>query len=250
MLTSQFSTGESYVSTSQAEPTPLFGELTASKPVPWEFFGPFAKVIRAISTLTQAPDEIAMQSVLIVVSLATQAHADVDFLIGSVPLSCFALTVAQSGERKSACDKLASTAVERFDVERVRRYHREKREFDAAKLAYQKGKRHRSKDDFDVVDDDARDVDAELPPEPPLYPHIRIDDPTIEGLVRHLENGFPSVAVMTDEGGHFFGGHSMKRKTRLKLLQGFQNFGMEPRSPKVEHPQNRSRLTVSVHRFI
>jgi hypothetical protein len=44
---------------------------------------------------------------------------------------------------------------------------------------------------------------------------------TIEGLHRRLETGTPSVAVMTDEGGQFFGGHSMKQENALKTAAGF-----------------------------
>lgn len=253
MLTAEFSKGESYVFTPQPEPTPLFGELRESEPVPWEALGRLAEVIRAIATLTQAPDSIAMQSVLIVASLAAQAHADVEVLFGSVPLSCFAVTVAQSGERKSACDHLASTAIERFDLERGRKYRHEKREFEAAKLAYQKGKRRKSHDDFDVLDDDLTDLDLDLPPEPPLYPATRISDPTIEGLIRQLEIGWPSVAVMTDEGGQFFGGHSMKKENALKTAAGFSKLwdgATLTKSRASAEPIQLSGKRVSLHLMI
>ncbi len=55
MLTNQFSKGESYVSTAEVEPTPLFGELREADPVPWQALGPLSDAISAISTLTQAP---------------------------------------------------------------------------------------------------------------------------------------------------------------------------------------------------
>jgi hypothetical protein len=253
MLTAEFSKGESCVLSPHTEPTPLFGELRESEPVPWDFLGPCKKVVWAISTLTQAPDAIAMQSVLIVVSLATQAHADVEFLFGSVPLSCFALTVAQSGERKSACDYLASTAIERFDLERGRKYRLEKREFEAAKLAYQKGKRRKSNDDFDVIDRGLKDLDADLPLEPPIYPATRISDPTIEGLIRQLEIGWPSVAVMTDEGGQFFGGHSMKKENALKTAAGFSKLwdgATLTKSRASAEPIQLSGKRVSLHLMI
>jgi Protein of unknown function (DUF3987) len=213
--------GESYVSTPLSEPTPLFGALREADPVPWEALGPLAVPIRAIATLTQAPAAIAMQSVLTVASAATQAQADVEALHGFVPISIFALTIAQSGERKSACDSLATAAIDRIDRERWRKYLHEKRKFEADKLEFQKGKRRKSYDDFDVVEDELTRPDSNLPPEPPLFPAIRISDPTIEGLFSQLENGTPSVAVMTDEGGQFFGGHSMKRENALKTAAGY-----------------------------
>jgi hypothetical protein len=59
MLSSEFSKGESYVSTPQSDPTPLFGAMREAEPVPWEGLGPLAHAIEGISTLTQAPAAIA-----------------------------------------------------------------------------------------------------------------------------------------------------------------------------------------------
>jgi len=221
MLTSKFSKGESYVFTPQPEPTPLFGELREADQVPWQALGPLADAISGISTLTQAPAAIAMQSVLTVVSTATQGLGDVETLHGNVPISLFALTIAQSGERKSACDALATRAIKQIDQELERQYRLKKRVFEAELIDFQKGKRRKPHNDFDVIEEQLKALKADLAPEPPLVPTILISDVTIEGLHRRLETGTPSVAVMTDEGGQFFGGHSMKRENALKTATGF-----------------------------
>ena len=221
MLTKEFSKGGSYVSTPLIEPTPLFGELRKAEPVPWAALGPLADPIRAIATLTQAPAAIAMQSVLAVVSTATQGLADAEALQGPVPISLFLLTIAQSGERKSACDGLATCAIKDVDQERERQHRYKKREFEARLLEFQKGQRRRPRNDFDVIEGDLTDPKVDLAPEPPLVPTILISDVTIEGLHRRLETGTPTVAVMSDEGGQFFGGHSMKRENALKTAAGF-----------------------------
>ncbi|MGY6410844.1 MAG: DUF3987 domain-containing protein [Alkalilacustris sp.] len=49
--------------------------------------------------------------------LTGQALADVETLHGRAPASLFLLTIAQSGERKSACDRLAMRAVREFEAE-------------------------------------------------------------------------------------------------------------------------------------
>lgn len=221
MLTSKSSKWERHARARQGDPTPLFGEFREEEPIPKEALGPLANAVQAIAMLTQAPDAIAMQSVLTVASVATQAHVNVQTLHGYAPTSCFFLTVAQSGERKSACDTLATASIDRFDQERVRKYQLEKREYEAEKLEYQKRRRRPSSSDFEVIETGYDAENTELPPEPPLFPTIRISDPTIEGLFRQLEHGRPSVAVMTDEGGQFFGGHSMKRENALKTAAGF-----------------------------
>lgn len=221
MLTSKFSKGESYVSTPLTEPTPLYGGLSKAEPIPWKAFGPLADPIKGISTLTQAPAAIAMQSVLTVVSTAVQGLADAEALHGHVPISLFALTIAQSGERKSACDGLATAAIKEVDQERERQYRLRVRMFEAELADFQKGKRRKSNSDFDVIEDIIRAPKLDLAPEPPLVPSLLISDVTIEGLHQRLQRGTPSVTVMTDEGGQFFGGHSMKRENALKTAAGF-----------------------------
>jgi len=221
MLTSQSSKWERRANAHQADPTPLFGAFRDPEPIPLEELGPLANGVHAIASLTGAPQAIAMQSVLTVASVATQALVNVETLHGYVPLSSFFLTVAQSGERKSACDSLATSVIDQLDQERVRLYLRAKREFEAQKIEHQRRRRRSTSSDFDVIEHDLDMEDTDLPPEAPLFPAIRISDPTIEGLFRQLETGRPSVAVMTDEGGQFFGGHSMKRENALKTAAGF-----------------------------
>jgi hypothetical protein len=221
MQTDKFCKGESYVSILQPQPIPLIGELRKAEPIPLQALGPLADPVMAIATLTQAPPAIAMQSILTVVSTATQGHADAETLNGHVPLCLFAVTVAQSGERKSACDALATGAIKEVDQERERQYRRDKRVYEAKLVEFHKGRRRKRNSDLDVVEEELNDPQVDLAPEPPLITTILISDVTIEGLHRRLETGTPSVAVMTDEGGQFFGGHSMKRENALKTLAGF-----------------------------
>ncbi len=205
----------------QPDPIPLSGELRGAEPIPWLALGPLGNPIKAILTLTQAPDAIAMQSVLAVASTATQGLADVEAIHGFVPISLFLITIAQSGERKSACDALATAAIKDVDQERERQYRHIKRVFEAELVEFQKGQRRKPKKDFDVIEGDIKRPNIELAPEPPLVTTILISDVTIEGLHRRLETGTPSVAVVTDEGGQFFGGHGMKPENALKTVAGF-----------------------------
>lgn len=206
---------ESYSKDRYVAPTPLFGELRDPEPIPLTALGRLADVINAISTLTQAPPEIAMQSVLGVASTSVQGLCDVETLNGYVPLSLFLVTVAKSGERKSACDALATRALRRRDQKNDRKYRKEKRAFEAEISAYMKGKRCNQSKETSVIDDGERDAEKTLQPEPPLIPNILISDLTIEGLIKRFEKGTPSIVVMMDEGGQFFGGYSMKRENLL-----------------------------------
>lgn len=61
-----------------------------------------------IAALTQAPEGLAAANVLAVAALAAQGHVAVRLPIGPVrPVSCYILTAAESGERRSAVRALA-----------------------------------------------------------------------------------------------------------------------------------------------
>lgn len=80
-----------------------------------------AAVVRAIADATQAPVEMAAQAVLSVVSLAVQNALSVRVPTGEIrPASCFFLTVAESGERKSAVAGLALAPVRTREADLAR----------------------------------------------------------------------------------------------------------------------------------
>src|SRR5262249_9463667 len=102
------------------EPTPILRARGAAADIPWEALGELQPAVAAIATLTQAPPAIAMQAVLAAASLAAQPHADVETLGGPSPATLFPVTVAESGERKSACDRAATNAIREFEQQQVR----------------------------------------------------------------------------------------------------------------------------------
>ncbi len=90
-------------------PRPLLREMRPAEPFP---VGALGGVLRgaaeATHDRTQAPMAICAQSVLAAATLAVQGHADVELPTGHArPVSGFYVTVAATGERKSACDREA-----------------------------------------------------------------------------------------------------------------------------------------------
>ena len=203
--------------------TPLVSEDTRPLAPPLDDLGPLEPVVRNLQARTKAPMAIALQSVLGVVCLAAQGHRDVETLGGAVPLSLFLITIAQSGERKSTCDKLSLKAVREFEERQADGYrlalpdHQRRRElFEARKARVLK----------EVKSADTAEQVAALehlgsPPEPPVLPDLVLSNVTLEGLQRHLIEGPPSVGVFTDEGGGFFGGHGFSSENRTKTVSGF-----------------------------
>lgn len=106
-------------------PQPLLREIPRGATYPVAALGPLRKIVEPIQAATKAPVAIAAQSALSVAALAVQAYADVETLAGYVPVSLFCLTVAQSGERKSACDRLVMAPVREFERARMADYRLE-----------------------------------------------------------------------------------------------------------------------------
>ena len=86
-------------------PRPLMRELPPADPFPVDALGDvLAPATSALHDRVRAPIAIGAQSTLGAAALAVQSHADVDLPIGGgsgKPVSCYFVTVAATGERKS-----------------------------------------------------------------------------------------------------------------------------------------------------
>lgn len=204
-------------------PRPLLRPLPPAKPFPVGALGPILEgAALAIHDRTQAPLAICAQSVLAAAALATQGHADVELPTGQRrPLSNFFLTIAATGERKSACDHHAlwpihkrEAALREAYAPEAEAYANDRDAFEAARRkALTKGKDRAS----------MRAALEAIGPEPaaPLEPILTAPEPTFEGLAKLLARGQPSVGVFSSEGGQFVGGHGMTDEAKLRTAAGF-----------------------------
>lgn len=206
------------------EPTPLLRDVPSGSPYPLDALGPLRETAEALHDITQAPPAIGAQAVLGVAALAAQALGDAETLHGRAPASLFLLTVAQSGERKSACDRLAMRGVRAFEgqLAEARRtdlaIHRNRLEIrEALRTVIVKGAK---KDPIGAQADlDALGVE----PEAPLFPAIVSAEPTVEAITRHMGALRPALGVFSDEGGSFIGGHGMSEDNRLRTVASLSN---------------------------
>ncbi|TAL92302.1 MAG: DUF3987 domain-containing protein, partial [Rhodanobacter sp.] len=84
-------------------PEPLRRPVPPPEPYPVAELGPIlAPACESLRRVIQAPDAICGASLLAAASLAVQGLADVENSGRVTPLSLWLLTVAESGERKSA----------------------------------------------------------------------------------------------------------------------------------------------------
>lgn len=209
-------------------PQPLVREIAHGAAYPIQALGPLRPAVEAVQGMTQAPMAIPAQSALAVASLAVQGFADVETLGGTRPTSLYALTIARSGERKSACDAPLMAALrahereqataQREEMERWRNAHALwKGERDRILLEARKGKGEKRT---------AAQADLEaLGPEPEAPPSAdrTVTEPTFEGLTKLFAFGQPSLGLFSDEGGQFLGGHAMNSENRQKTLAAFND---------------------------
>src|SRR6056297_3822680 len=204
-------------------PQPLVREIAPGTPYPVAALGPLREAVEAVQGVTQAPVAIPAASALSVASLAVQGFADVETLGGPRPLSLYALTIAQSGERKSACDAPLMAALREHEKEQAKAHREDMESSRNAQALWQERRKSiladaRSKKADKRVGAEA-DLDA-LGPEPAVPPSAdrTVTEPTFEGLTRLFATGQPSLGLFSDEGGQFLGGHAMNSDNRQKTL--------------------------------
>src|SRR6056297_859083 len=204
-------------------PQPLVRDIAPGAVYPVHALGPLRGAVEAVQGITQAPLAIPAQSALSVASLAVQGFADVDTLGGPRALSLYALTIARSGERKSACDVPLMTALRDHERERANAQRDAMESWHNAQALW-KGERDRILMDSKKGKGEKRtaaqaDLEA-LGPEPDAPPSADriVTEPTFEGLTKLFATGQPSLGLFSDEGGQFLGGHAMNSDNRQKTL--------------------------------
>lgn len=204
-------------------PEPLLREIPKGAPYPVGALGPLRYAVEAVQGMTQAPVAIPAQSALAVASLAVQGFANVETLGGQRPLSLYALTIAQSGQRKSSCDAPLMEALREFEKQQATAQRGEMESWRNAQSIWKSErdrilgeKKSRKAKGLDCV---RAELDA-LGPEPvaPPAPDRVVTEPTVEGLTRLFAQGHPSLGIFSDEGGQFLGGYAMNKDNRQKTL--------------------------------
>jgi hypothetical protein len=206
-------------------PQPLMREIPRGAEYPVGALGPLRAGVEAVQAATQAPMAIAAQSALSVASFAVQGHADVETLAGFAPVSIFCLTIAQSGERKSGCDKLVMAGLRTIERGRASDYNEAMAAWDTANKLWIAKRDRMMKDAAGSNAQKALDACADLDalgaaPVMPQSPKMTTAEPTLEGLVKMFITGQPSLGLFSDEGGGFLGGHAMNSDNRLKTVAG------------------------------
>lgn len=194
------------------KPLPLVRQVQLATPFPVEALGPaLSDAAIAIHEHVQSPLAMCGQAVLAAATLVVQGHVDVELATGQIkPISNFFLTVAASGERKTATDQRALAPIRKHEEFLAEKYKAERLAFlndHAAWEAARKKAINSNKGNRAAI----RDALNQLGPEPaaPPLPMLTCPDPTFEGLTLAMQQGQPSMGIFSSEGGQFVGGHAM-----------------------------------------
>jgi 5S rRNA maturation endonuclease (ribonuclease M5) len=204
------------------ETIPLRRKTPPTSEFPVDALGPtIGDAAKKLHEIVQSPLGLCCQSMLASVTLIVQSRADISIDGRIHPISNFYLTIAKSGERKSATDDIALRPIS-LQQDKLIKEHIELQEDYRVKHATWKR-------EFEIINrvkssqEERAKAFSMLGPEPesPIHPLLKISEPTLEGLVKYMKSGQPSIGMFTDEGGQFIGGYSMNNDNRLKTISGF-----------------------------
>ncbi len=200
-------------------PQPLVRELPPAGAFPIDALGPILQnAALGIQDQIQAPLAICGQTVLAAANLAVQGHADIELPSGQVkPISCIFVSVAGTGERKSAADSVALRPIRKREAVMRDVYDTEYPQWEDDHAIWERARTtivNSKKDDGSSKRQKLKDLGQA--PERPLLPLLSCEEPTFEGLCRLFPDALPSLGVFSAEGGQFIGGHGMNKDNRLK----------------------------------
>ncbi len=208
-----------------SEPQPLFRPLAPAGTYPAEVLGRLlSDAAEAVHLRTQAPRAICAQAVLGVAAICAQPFADVWLPTGEIkPCSLFLLTIAESGERKTACDMWVLRGVRQREEQLRENYVTDRRLWQNDHDAWSKSR-------LDILGkaksrEAKREGLEELGPEPnaPLVPMLLVSEPTYEGLVKLYAAGHPGLGLFSGEAGTFLGGHGMTEEAKARTAAGLSD---------------------------
>ncbi|MEB2648532.1 YfjI family protein [Pseudomonas canadensis] len=189
-------------------PRPLIESNLVPQPYPVQALGGIlGPAVERMADVIGVPQALAAQSVLAASALATQGHAGLQLDGRHYPLSLYLITVAASGDRKTASDRSALLPARQWERQQWQHYREQLSRYRAAQRQAQRI------NPADPAPTNSVPLEAE-----PSAPRLITTDPTIEALIKGLCHDLPSMGLFCDEGGQFLGSSTMSRDNRLKAV--------------------------------
>jgi len=204
------------------EPIPFRKEPQEPMEFPIKALGDLKNVAIAIHNKIQAPFSMCCQSILSAVNLAVQPYANIKTIgDGAIkPISLFFISIAESGERKSSCDNIVLKALKDYERQEGKKYNEELKEYLSKQKIYESEKNRILKSKASQDDKEKKLLELKEPKKP-LTRNIICSDPTIEGLIKMMQNNYPSMGLFLDEGGIFINSFAMNKDNKVRSIATF-----------------------------
>jgi putative DNA primase/helicase len=209
------------------EPQPLIAQLEPEE-YPLDALPAMVRLaVLEVAGFVKAPVPLIATSALAALSLAIQAHVDVERaekLNG--PTGLFLLAVADSGERKSTCDGFFTRAIKDFEAKQQEEMKPHIQDFKSAFTAWE-AQRSGLKEKIKALSKDGKPCKVQVQelheldkdePTPPKVPRLIYGDATPEALAYSLAKHWPSGGVVSSEAGSVFGSHGMGKESAMRNL--------------------------------
>lgn len=202
-----------------------FAKANRNNPYPIDAFGDdLGAVVKRCAYFAQVPLSWAGQSVLGALSTVAQCFIDAPLLLGKyTPVSLWLLTQGKSGAGKTALQDLTYNGIYQFT-------ECENRRFEQQIQAY---------NEYQSLPPKQRKEFTE-PKEPIDLTPIFTDATIAKILDRYVHDGIKNLSLVSDDGGKFFHGHSMKADTAGSSLASLTNIHSSGRVDKARVGDNKT----------
>ncbi len=216
--------------------------------------------VEEVCGFVKAPVPLVAMSALAALSVAIQAHVDVQRAIKlEGPCGLFLCGIADSGERKTSCDGYFTSAIHSYQTREREKAKPLIQAYDTALDAW-KAKRSGVQEKIKALAKDGKptnllenqlhDLDRDKPKRPRV-PRLIYSDATPEALASSLVNGWPSGGVFSNEGGIVLGGHAMNKDVAMRNMARLNQLwdgkiAATDRATTESYRDTTARLTMSI----
>jgi putative DNA primase/helicase len=216
--------------------------------------------VMEVCGFVKAPVPLVAMSALAALSVAIQAHTDVQRAIKlEGPCGLFLCGIADSGERKTSCDGYFTKAIHDYQAREhekakplIQAYETDLDVWKSKRSGIQEKIKLLAKDNqpTNLLENQLHDLDKDKP-RPPRVPRLIYSDATPEALALALVKDWPSGGVFSNEGGIVLGGHAMNKDVAMRNMGRLNSFwdGKIPatdRATSESYGDTTARLTMSL----
>lgn len=230
--------------------------MNTQRPYPLDaFYCTTRDAAREVQRNLQAPDALIGNSFLTAMSIACQGNIDVQLPTGQVrPVSLDIMTIADSGERKTATDSLVCAPIYKFDADNAESLEGSRRLYGSMLRLWENTesmilrKLARSMQTGSTEDEAAlrQELIAHVSgkPEKPFSTQLIHQNITERPLMKSLQGDGRSAAVLSDEGDIVLRGGAMQKLGTLnKMFDGPRSLSLARVDDSITI--NNPRLTIS-----